>query len=172
MHRPPVTDWTADFDHLDPTFVADPYPIYEQLRTDCPIAHTDRYHGVWIPTRYEDLAAIAHDPAWQVEVDGRAVRTARSSEGLLRFEFPAGRHRVEARFVDDRSGTLGLTVTLLAVVVPGALAIDRRRRGQRFQAHQANRWPRARRSQFCRERWSVTTTDRGRTESGRLAATI
>ena len=61
MNRPPVTDWTADFDHLDPTFVADPYPIYEQLRTDCPIAHTDRYHGVWIPTRYEDLAAIAHD---------------------------------------------------------------------------------------------------------------
>jgi len=61
MNRPPVTDWAADFDHLDPTFVADPYPIYEQLRTDCPIAHTDRYHGVWIPTRYEDLAAIAHD---------------------------------------------------------------------------------------------------------------
>lgn len=61
MNRPPVTDWTADFDHLDPTFVADPNPIYEQLRTDCPIAHTDRYHGVWIPTRYEDLAAIAHD---------------------------------------------------------------------------------------------------------------
>jgi cytochrome P450 len=61
MKRPPVTDWTADFDHLDPDFVADPYPIYEQLRTDCPIAHTDRYHGVWIPTRYEDLAAIAHD---------------------------------------------------------------------------------------------------------------
>lgn len=61
MNRPPVTDWAADFDHLDPDFVADPYPIYEQLRTDCPIAHTDRYHGVWIPTRYEDLAAIAHD---------------------------------------------------------------------------------------------------------------
>jgi cytochrome P450 len=61
MSRPPVTDWATDFDHLDPEFVADPNRIYDQLRAECPIAHTDRYHGVWIPTRYEDLAAIAHD---------------------------------------------------------------------------------------------------------------
>jgi cytochrome P450 len=61
MSRPPVTDWETDFDHLDAAFVADPYPIYEHLREHCPIAHTDRYHGVWIPTRYDDLAAIAHD---------------------------------------------------------------------------------------------------------------
>ena len=61
MSRPPVTDWATDFDHLDPSFVADPHTIYDQLRGECPIAHTDRYHGMWIPTRYEDLAAIAHD---------------------------------------------------------------------------------------------------------------
>jgi cytochrome P450 len=61
MSRPPVTDWATDFDHLDPAFIADPHTIYDQLRSECPIAHTDRYHGVWIPTRYEDLAAIAHD---------------------------------------------------------------------------------------------------------------
>ena len=61
MSRPPVTDWATDFDHLDPAFTADPHTIYDQLRGECPIAHTDRYHGVWVPTRYEDLAAIAHD---------------------------------------------------------------------------------------------------------------
>jgi cytochrome P450 len=61
MNRPPVSDWATDFDHLDPTFVADPHAIYRQLREECPIAHTDRYHGVWIPTRYDDLATIAHD---------------------------------------------------------------------------------------------------------------
>ncbi|MEJ5256272.1 MAG: cytochrome P450 [Acidimicrobiales bacterium] len=61
MTRPPVTDWATDFDHLDPDFVADPHRVYDQLRAECPIAHTDRYHGVWIPTRYDDLAAIAHD---------------------------------------------------------------------------------------------------------------
>jgi cytochrome P450 len=61
MSRLPVTDWASDFDHLDPEFVADPHAVYDQLRAKCPIAHTDRYHGVWIPTRYDDLAAIAHD---------------------------------------------------------------------------------------------------------------
>lgn len=61
MDRPAVTDWATDFDHLDPAFVADPHTVYTQLRSECPIAHTDRYHGVWMPTRYEDLAAVAHD---------------------------------------------------------------------------------------------------------------
>ncbi|MCE7892888.1 MAG: cytochrome P450, partial [Sorangiineae bacterium PRO1] len=56
-----MTDWATDFDHLDPGFVEDPHAVYSRLRDECPVAHTDRYHGVWIPTRYEDLAAIAHD---------------------------------------------------------------------------------------------------------------
>jgi cytochrome P450 len=61
--RPPVTDWATDFDHFDPEWVADPYPIWADLRERCPVAHTDRYHGVYLPTRHEDISAIAHDPA-------------------------------------------------------------------------------------------------------------
>lgn len=57
----PVSDWATDFDHTDPTWVADPYPIYEQLRASCPVAHTQRYGGAWLPTRHEDVAAIAYD---------------------------------------------------------------------------------------------------------------
>ena len=48
-----MTDWATDFDHLDPGFVEDPHAVYSRLRDECPVAHTDRYHGVWIPTRYE-----------------------------------------------------------------------------------------------------------------------
>lgn len=59
--RPPVTDWATDFDPLDPRWVHDPFPIWDQLRTSCPIAHTDRYMGVYLPTRYADVRAIAHD---------------------------------------------------------------------------------------------------------------
>ena len=59
--RPPVTDWAADFDHLDPRWVEDPYPIWQKLRDTCPIAHTDRYMGVYFPTRYEDVRAVAYD---------------------------------------------------------------------------------------------------------------
>lgn len=59
--RPPVSDWGTDFDHLDPRWVNDPYPIWEELRGACPIAHTTRYMGVYFPTRYEDVRAVAYD---------------------------------------------------------------------------------------------------------------
>ena len=57
----PVTDWTADFDHTDDAWVADPFPIWEELRESCPFARTERYGGGWLPTRFEDVSAIAHD---------------------------------------------------------------------------------------------------------------
>jgi len=59
--HPPVEDWASDFDHTDPAWAADPFPIWDELRRACPIAHSDRYGGVWLPTRYDDVAAIAHD---------------------------------------------------------------------------------------------------------------
>jgi cytochrome P450 len=59
--RPPVADWTSDFDHLDPAWVGNPYPIWDELRHTCPIAHTDRFGGVYFPSRYEDIRAVAHD---------------------------------------------------------------------------------------------------------------
>jgi cytochrome P450 len=57
----PVADWAADFSHLEPAWSADPYPIQDDLRQRCPIAHTERFGGGWLPTRYEDVAAIAYD---------------------------------------------------------------------------------------------------------------
>jgi cytochrome P450 len=57
----PVSDWAEDFSHLDPEWTADPYPIQDDLRQRCPIAHTQRFGGAWLPTRYDDIAAIAYD---------------------------------------------------------------------------------------------------------------
>jgi cytochrome P450 len=57
----PVSDWATDFSHLEPEWAADPYPIQDDLRQRCPIAHTGRFGGGWLPTRYEDVAAIAYD---------------------------------------------------------------------------------------------------------------
>jgi cytochrome P450 len=57
----PVSDWATDFSHVEPEWAADPYPIQDDLRQRCPIAHTDRFGGVWLPTRYDDVAAIAYD---------------------------------------------------------------------------------------------------------------
>jgi hypothetical protein len=59
--RPPVKDWATDFDHLDPRWVNDPFPIWDEMRKACPIAHTDRFMGVYFPSRYADVRAVAYD---------------------------------------------------------------------------------------------------------------
>jgi cytochrome P450 len=59
--RPPVKDWTTDFDHLDPRWIEDPFPIWDEMRSRCPVAHTDRFMGVYFPARYEDVRAVAYD---------------------------------------------------------------------------------------------------------------
>jgi cytochrome P450 len=57
----PVSDWASDFDVLDPQYIANPFDIWDDLRSRCPIAHTDRRGSTWLPTRYDDVTAIAHD---------------------------------------------------------------------------------------------------------------
>jgi cytochrome P450 len=59
--HPPVTDWATDFDHTDPGWVNDPYPIWDELREQCPVAHSERYGGVWLPVTHEGVAAVAYD---------------------------------------------------------------------------------------------------------------
>ena len=59
--RPPVDDWATDFDHLDPRWIENPYPIWDELREKCPVAHTERFRGVYFPSRYEDVRAVAYD---------------------------------------------------------------------------------------------------------------
>jgi cytochrome P450 len=56
-----VDDWTTDYDIFDPGYVKDPYPIWDEMRSKCPVAHTGRWGESWMPTRYEDLFAIAQD---------------------------------------------------------------------------------------------------------------
>ena len=60
VERPPVTDWRTDWDHLDARWRDDPFPIWDALR-EGPIARTERFEGAWLPTRYDDVRAIAHD---------------------------------------------------------------------------------------------------------------
>jgi cytochrome P450 len=61
--RPPVTDWLTDWDHLAPQWVDDPFPIWAEIRSSkCSIAHTERYGGAYLPTRYADIREIAYDP--------------------------------------------------------------------------------------------------------------
>ena len=57
-HTPPVEDWATDFDIFDEDYIKDPAPVWDELRGKCPIAHTERWGGSWLPTRYEDMQAF------------------------------------------------------------------------------------------------------------------
>src|SRR5689334_14773152 len=56
-----MTDWATDFDHTDPEYAQHAPEIWDDLRERCPVAHTDKFGGTWLPTRHADVAAIAHD---------------------------------------------------------------------------------------------------------------
>jgi cytochrome P450 len=57
----PVKDWTADYDIFDRAYIKNPFPVWNELRGTCPVAHTDRWGSSWMHTRYEDLFDIARD---------------------------------------------------------------------------------------------------------------
>lgn len=58
----PVTDIHTDYDIFDPAFVLDPTEAWTEIReSKCPIARTERWGGSWMPTRYEDVVALAHE---------------------------------------------------------------------------------------------------------------
>ena len=60
--RNPVTDWSIDFDHFDPQWTENPYPIWDQLRATCPVATSQRFQdGAYFATRYDDVREIAYD---------------------------------------------------------------------------------------------------------------
>ena len=56
-----VQDWTSDYDIFDPAYKKNPYPMWDEIRGKCPVAHTERWGGSFMPTRYEDLFNIARD---------------------------------------------------------------------------------------------------------------
>jgi cytochrome P450 len=59
--HPPVTDWIYDFDHTDPRWTENPFPIWDELRAHSPVVHTKRFLGCYLPTSYEAVKEIAYD---------------------------------------------------------------------------------------------------------------
>ena len=57
----PVEDWTTDFEILDDGYIHDPFSVWDQLRTTCPVAHTNRRGSTWLLTTYEDVTEAAHE---------------------------------------------------------------------------------------------------------------
>jgi cytochrome P450 len=86
MTTEPVVDWSTDYDIFDPGYVADPVPVWDELRDCCPVAHTERWGGSWLPTRYDDVVAIAHDvdrfSSREITVTPRGYAVGTAAEGI------------------------------------------------------------------------------------------
>jgi cytochrome P450 len=85
MAQNPVSDWATDFDIGDPSYEANPYEIWDDLRERCPVAHTERRGGAILPTRYDDVAAIAYDTE---HFSSRDTSVLPSPEGATRLVAP------------------------------------------------------------------------------------
>ena len=54
--------WAEDFDLYDPDYLADPYGVWAGMRTECPVARTERHSTGYLPSRHADITATALDP--------------------------------------------------------------------------------------------------------------
>lgn len=61
MTTEPVLDWATDFDIVDPGYQTNPYPVWDELRATCPVAHTERRGGAFLPSTWDTIAAVAYD---------------------------------------------------------------------------------------------------------------
>ena len=70
---PPRCEWADDYDLFSPEFCADPFSQWDAMRQGCPVAHSDRWGGSWMPVHYNDIRTIARDAQ---RFSSRAVEVA------------------------------------------------------------------------------------------------
>ena len=84
----PVSDWATDFDHADPAYNPVAPEIWSELiEGGCPIAHSDRYGGMWAPLTHEAVNEIAYDTE---TFTSRAVVVSHTRPGDLALPAPIG----------------------------------------------------------------------------------
>ena len=62
-HRAAVRRLVARFDHHDHALSQDPYAVYRELRSACPVTKSEAWDGFWVVSSYEHVAQVAHDDA-------------------------------------------------------------------------------------------------------------
>jgi cytochrome P450 len=56
---PAERDWITSFDHHDAALSRNPYPVYQQLRNQCPVSKTDAWGGFWVVTGHAEVDSVA-----------------------------------------------------------------------------------------------------------------
>jgi cytochrome P450 len=95
-----------DFDPLAADFLAEPHPVYADLRDRCPVAHSDVW-DFWLLTRYDDIVSVATRPGvfsseWGITVPPNPVSGRRAPMHFDPPEHTAVRRAMNAPFRDER----------------------------------------------------------------------
>jgi cytochrome P450 len=84
----PVEDYRTDFDHAVPEYNANAPEVWKELREGgCPVAHSDRYGGMWAPITHEAVHEISYDTD---HFTSRAVIVSVGRPGDLALPAPIG----------------------------------------------------------------------------------
>ncbi|AIJ21293.1 putative Camphor 5-monooxygenase [Amycolatopsis methanolica 239] len=54
-------DENVDFDHADPEFIQNPFPVFRDLHQRCPVARSTKYDGFWVLSKYDDIRAATRN---------------------------------------------------------------------------------------------------------------
>jgi len=84
----PVSDFATDFDHADPAYNPNAPEVWKELReSGCPVAHSDRYGGMWAPITHDTVNEVAYDTE---NFTSRSVIVAVGRPGDLSLPAPIG----------------------------------------------------------------------------------
>ena len=84
----PVDDFATDFDHGDPAYNPNAPEVWKTLREGgCPVAHSDRYGGMWVPLTHDTVHEVAYDTE---HFTSRSVVVSVGRPGDLALPAPIG----------------------------------------------------------------------------------
>ena len=100
MAEPPVTQ-DVDYDPTAPAVLADPLPIYEQLRRGCPVHRFDGLeHPLYTLSRRDDVHAMLSDAdLWSNRFGPGISYSAQNPGSLQRYDPPD--HTLRRRFLRE-----------------------------------------------------------------------
>jgi cytochrome P450 len=94
-------EWCADhFDHLAPVLGDHLHPTLGYMREHHPVAHSDRYGGFWVVTRYEDVLRVVQDWRTFSNAEGAAVPPVRPVVPSLPLDVDPPVHTIYKRLIN------------------------------------------------------------------------
>jgi cytochrome P450 len=89
-----------------PDYRRDPYPTYERLRTQCPVAHSDQFGGFWMLSREHDVRDAARNPDQYTSRQGITLPAVETPPAFFADSArSAGAYEVSTRTADLVFGT-------------------------------------------------------------------